>query len=78
MEKLKLKARSPGITTLHAEYVAQGASFDRFVKRLAENIFWESPVWRMLMRGGIGRKRMRIYRELKGIRRPRRFRQDVW
>jgi len=50
----------------------------QFASKIADCFFSESPLQRMLMRCGRARKQMQAYRELKDIRRPRRFRQDVW
>jgi hypothetical protein len=50
----------------------------RLIARLADNFYAQSPLWRMLARGRLGRKLMRAYRELKNSRRPQCFRQDVW
>ena len=46
--------------------------------KIADCFFAETPFQRMLMRCGRARKQMLAYREMKMIRRPRRFRQDVW
>jgi hypothetical protein len=50
----------------------------QFAGKIADCFFAETPFQRMLMRCGRARKQMQAYRELKHIRRPRRFRQDVW
>lgn len=49
-----------------------------WIELLAENFFAESPMYRMMYRTGLGRKRMRMYRKIKASRRPQCFRQDVW
>jgi hypothetical protein len=48
------------------------------VRELADNFFAETPLFRMLHRNGLARKRMRAYRIFKNSRRPAQFRQDVW
>ena len=50
----------------------------QLIKNLVGNFFSETPFQRMIRRGGRARKQMQAYRRMKMIRRPRRFRQDVW
>jgi hypothetical protein len=50
----------------------------RKIMALAKNFYSDSPLTRFLMRCRRARKQMLAYREMKMIRRPRRFRQDVW
>ena len=47
-------------------------------RELADNFFRESPLFRFISRGGAGRKRLRLYRKLKGTRRPKFCKQDIW
>jgi hypothetical protein len=47
-------------------------------KRLVDNFYAKSPLFRYLMCAGKARKSMRRYRATKRIRRPVQFRQDVW
>ena len=80
MKKLILKSRSLRITTSVADDVARAMTRAvwRIGKQVARNFFRESPLFRMMYRCGRARKQMRSYRALKGIKRPGRFRQDVW
>ena len=50
----------------------------QFASKIADCFFAESPFQRMLMRCGRARKLMQAYRAKQTIRRPSRFRQDVW
>ena len=71
MKTIIYKARSVGMTTM-------ATLPPRRMKMLVKNFYAESPFMRMLMRCGRARKYMQAYRKAKMIRRPSRFRQDVW
>lgn len=50
----------------------------QFAEKMADCFFAETPFQRMIGRCGRARKQMQAYRKAKMIRRPSRFRQDVW
>jgi hypothetical protein len=71
---LKRSERPPSLRRMEGDLRRR----DKLIRGIADSFFSESPFQRMLKRCGRARKQMQAYRRVKMIRRPRRFRQDVW